>query len=258
MNRLVLLLATLSGATFLTACGDAEILVHAQQIAVGDGSSEEALALRDLPIKLVPYDRDALFDSLQAAYPVPQPAIPDSLLAMREAMAAAQAEWNEAEHTWGIVRDSLAKISRSLEGLSRTSGDYRLLFRDFQELEPQEATLRKRSDSAFARFTSMQSQVAAQSEEIRILREQWEDEAFEPVDLLIYNRLKELKRTEVSDTTTAAGVAQFKVQPGKWWVTARYELPYQELYWNIPVDVERGAPLEIRLTRENAIVRPKL
>jgi hypothetical protein len=258
MNRLVLLLATISGASFLAACGDAELIVHAQQMEATDGASGEVKAVKDLPIRLVPYDRDVLFDSLQAAHPVPQPAIPDTLLAMREAMAAAQAEWNEAERRWGIVRDSLATISKALEGMSRAGGEYRLLFRDFQDLEPQESALRRQSDAAFQRFTNLQSQVVAQSEEIRILREQWEDEAFESVDQLIYARLKELGRQELADTTTAAGVAQFKAQPGKWWVTARYELPYQELYWNIPVDIERGTPTEIRLTRENALVRPKL
>ena len=45
---------------------------------------------------------------------------------------------------------------------------------------------------------------------------------------------------------------------GNWWVHARQELPYSELYWNVPISVETGDPLQVRLTRENAQVRPKL
>jgi hypothetical protein len=256
MNRLVLLLITATGASLLAACGDAEVIVHAQQIEASDGG--ETRALKDLPVRLLPYDRDALFDSLQAAHPTPQPAIPDTLLKLREAMAAAHAEWNRAEHSWGIMRDSLAKISKSLEGLSRAGGEYRVLYRDFQSLEPQEVAMRKQMDAAFARFTALQSEVVTQADEVRLLRESWEDEVYAPVDQLIYARLKELGRKEMADTTAATGVAQFKAAPGQWWVTARYDLPYEELYWNLPVEITRGEPTEVRLTRENAQVRPKL
>ena len=41
-------------------------------------------------------------------------------------------------------------------------------------------------------------------------------------------------------------------------MTARYELPYTELYWNVPIDATRGDPNEVMLTRENAQERIKL
>jgi hypothetical protein len=258
MNRLVLLLITATGASILAGCGDAEVVVHAQQLEAAEAGAAEGRALKDLPVRLLPYDRDALFDSLQAAHPVPEPAIPDTLLKLRDSMASAHAEWSQAEHRWGTVRDSLAKISKSLEGLSRTSGEYRLLFRDFQALEPQEQQARRQMDAAFSRFTKLQSEVNTQSDEVRLLRDNWADEVFAPVDQLIYARLKELGRKELADTTEATGLARFKAQPGEWWITARYDLPYEELYWNIPVTVQRGAPVEVKLTRDNAQVRPKL
>jgi hypothetical protein len=40
------------------------------------------------------------------------------------------------------------------------------------------------------------------------------------------------------DTTSAQGVARFTgVKPGQWWVNARYERQFDELYWNVPVEV---------------------
>ena len=60
----------------------------------------------------------------------------------------------------------------------------------------------------------------------------------------------------VTDTTEAAGYVQLAVAPGNYWVHARYELPTEELYWNVPITVVRGEPLEVRLTRANALSRP--
>src|SRR5690625_279576 len=259
MNRLILLLITLSGASLLAACGEAELIVEAQQLeGVASDDAGGAQGISNLPIRLLPYDRDAIFDSLQAEHPTPEPELPDTLMKLRDAMAAAHAEWTEAEHRWSQVRDSLEKISRELEGLSRASGEYRLLFRDFQDLEPVEAELRRANERAFDKFTELQSEVTERSELVKLEREAWEDEVFAPVDQIIYEKLQELGRNELADTTTAAGVAQFAAKPGKWWVVAQHDLLYEELYWNIPVELKRGEPVRIRLTRENAQVRPKL
>ena len=65
---------------------------------------------------------------------------------------------------------------------------------------------------------------------------------------------------EATDTTDAMGVARthLQVKPGQYWVYARYELVYTELYWNVMITVERGEPIQVRLTRENADERIKL
>ena len=48
------------------------------------------------------------------------------------------------------------------------------------------------------------------------------------------------------------------MKPGVYWVHARYELAYMELYWNVMVTVVKGEPHQVRLTRENAEERIKL
>ncbi|HSM60590.1 MAG TPA: hypothetical protein VK849_07310 [Longimicrobiales bacterium] len=62
----------------------------------------------------------------------------------------------------------------------------------------------------------------------------------------------------MADTTDASGVASFEVKPGRYWVHARYDLPYTELYWNVQVDIERGDPTQVRLDPSNAEERIKL
>lgn len=254
MKRLLLVLVATSGTLLLGACGSGEVVVQAQRGGV-DGT--EPVALQDLSIQLLPYDRDAIFDSLEASYPEPEPQIPDSVLELQNAIAQAQEEWKAAESQWGVVRDSLKTISTRLQGMSRAKPEYVALYRDFQDLDPQEQELKKRMDAAFARFTQLQSDFVSQTEEIKVKRQLWADEAFAPVDSVMATRIAAVKLKPAVDTTTAAGVAQFKVKPGKWWVHARYELPYQELYWNVPVEVERGKPVPVQLTRENAQIRPK-
>src|SRR5690625_5529331 len=74
MNRLILLLITLSGASLLAACDEAELIVEAQLLeGVASDDAGGAQGISNLPIRLLPYDRDAIFDSLQAEHPTPEP-----------------------------------------------------------------------------------------------------------------------------------------------------------------------------------------
>jgi len=254
MKRLLMVLVTASGAGLLGACGSGEVVVMAE----GPGREGETIALPDLVVQLLPYDRDAIFDSLAAAYPEPEPQIPDTLIKLQEAMAAAQEEWHNAEQEWIALRDSLKSLSDRMQGLSRAQAEYVVMFRDFEALEPRVQRAERVSKEAFDRFEQLQRDIVAQSQAIKIQIEEWEDRAFAPIDSIIPALLKELGRDIVVDTTDATGRAPFRVKPGKWWVHARYDLPFHELYWNIPVEVKRGEPLEVRLTPDNAERRRKL
>lgn len=251
MRRLVLLLA--AGTAVSAGCGG-DVVVQAQ-LERGDGA--EPMALANLPVRLLPYDRDAIFDSLKAAYPEPEPAIPDSVLQLREQLVTAQAEWQQNEARWNEVRDSMRTIREQMDKLSRTSGEYRLLYRDFDRLEAEERTVNRRREAAFARYDQLQKQLASQLEEIRLKQEAWADEAYAPVDSIIPALLKALGREELADTTDASGSIRVKAPKGQWWVHARYMLPNEELYWNVPVEVAGGDPVVVQLTRQNAEVRPR-
>jgi hypothetical protein len=132
------------------------------------------------------------------------------------------------------------------------------LYTEFQDGETQLAGVEREKNRAFDRFTELQAGIIRQADSIRILREQWADEAFAAANDVFATKLRELAREVVVDTTDAAGMAIPEVPPGEWWIHARHELPYQELYWNVPVTVVRGEPQEIRLTEGNAQVRPLL
>jgi hypothetical protein len=255
MSRL-LLTVILTGSVALAACGRTELVVQGQLEGAEEG---QVTALGNLPYRILPYDRDLIFDSLRAAYATPEPEIPADLAALQDSIARSQAEWTTATARWGALRDSLVTMNRRLEGMSRASGQYVVLFREVNALFDQQEAAQRQMDQSFQRFTALQNRFTTQAQETRLQREQWADAAYADVDRVIAGRLRELRREAAADTLNANGVSRVRgLRAGNWWVTARYDLPFEELYWNVPITLDRGEPVTVQLTRETAQVRPKL
>ena len=247
------------GTALLSACGPTQVMVTAEIGPDDSSQGAESRALGDLEIRMFPYDRDLVFDSLTAAATVPEPAIPDSVVDAQSQVAAAQQAWRDTEARWNVLRDTLRSLTDELDQLSRGQARYRVLFNEFNDLDDEYASVERRRDAAFENFTLLQAASLAAAQEARLLREQWADEAFVDVDVLMALRERASGLATLYDTTDASGIADgFEAQTGDYWVTARYELPYTELYWNVPITVVGGEPLQIRLTRDNAEARPKL
>jgi hypothetical protein len=239
----------------LAACGGGEVVVE----AAIEGADGQPRPLAEVPVRLLPFDRDSVFTELEAAYGTPQPAIPDSLMALQDQIAAANQQWSDAQTIWGSARDSLKVLSDRMRTMSRGSGQYVVAFREFTRQEAIVQQAERASNAAFGNFERLQARYNEQAETIRLQREQWSDEAFTKVDSVFAAREDEAGREQLADTTNANGQARFEgVKGGRWWVYARYELPYEELYWNVPIEVEGGDPITVQLNRQSAQVRPKL
>jgi len=248
----------------LGACASPEVVVTVEiDVASPDGEGTVIRALDNLQVRLLPYDRDAIFDSVQAAYGTPEPEVPQELLDARDGVRVAQEEWQESERRWNTIRDTLVQITAAMEGYSRGESRYVALFREFQDFDGQLGSVERQMNRAFENFTSLQGGTIRQADSIRILQDNWADEAFADVDLIFVEKQRESGLPAAADTTDASGVARnfhvnAKLKPGQYWVTARYELTYTELYWNVPLTVEVGEPVQLRLTRDNAEERLKL
>ena len=241
----------------LAACSQPQVVVRAEADANDDGTTQ---ALSDIEVRLYPFDRDAVFDSLASAAPSPEPEIPPDLLAAQDSVAEAQRNWQVAETEWQTMRDRLQTINEEIQGLNRGESRYVQLFNEFRDLESRVDAAERASRRAFEEFTEIQQGFIQRADEVRLLREQWGDEAFATVSEVFAAREAAAGRTIMYDTTGAAGMTDPLALPaGEWWVVAFYELPFDELYWNVPVTVEGGAePMTITLTNENAVRRPKL
>ncbi len=261
MRRVVLIAAAAVFGASTAACGGGDVTVLAQLQGASTGAeTAEPVALGSLPVRLLPYDRDQIFDSLKAAYPEPEPEVPDSIAALQDRVITKQREWQQANNQWLALRDSLKTLSTKMARMSKSSGEYFAMFRDFNDMDDQVSALEKRSNQAFQEFTTSQNRLNEQAREIRLAKRAWGDEAYAPIDSIIGARLDAMGLQEYADTTTDQGVAYFKDIPeGRWWVYARYERQFDELYWNVPINVQGGKePTRIQLTEENAEVRPKL
>jgi hypothetical protein len=244
------------------ACGPAEVVVSMEvEVPNPDGAGTIQLSLSDVEVQLLPYDRDAIFDSLTSASSTPEPQVPPELLAAREQVQAAQAEWDAAQRRWGLVRDTLQTLSAALEQYNRGEAQYLLLYREFQDFDGQLAGAERQMNAAFATFDSLQRGTIRSSDSVRILQDNWADDAFATVGDIFGAKQAAAQLDVAVDTTDATGVARenLRVRPGQYWVHARYAASaYTELYWNVPVTVVRGEPVQVSLTRANAQERVRL
>lgn len=242
------------------ACGPGEVVVTMEIETPNPEGGVREIALSNIEVQLLPYDRDQVFDSMIAAFPTPEPEIPSELLAARDEVQAAQAEWDAHQRRWNTLRDTLQTLTSAMDQFSRGEARYVALFREWQDFDSEYGGVERQMNEAFDRFDSLQRGTIRDSDSIRILQDNWADEAFEGVGQVFLAKQREAGLDIAVDTTDANGVARtnLRVEPGQYWVHARYDLPYTELYWNVPVTVERGEPVLVELNRANALERPKL
>lgn len=106
----------LGAALLLAACADPEVVVEV--VAAGaEGAAPEPVAR--LPVRLLPYDRETILDSLRAAAP-PEPVIPPELRAqaradsLAETLGILEARHREVKQTGGPLP---ARDRRRLDSL---------------------------------------------------------------------------------------------------------------------------------------------
>ncbi len=259
MRRPLLLALSLLFAA--AACGPAEVVVTMEiDLPNPDGEGTVIRALSDIEVQLIPFDRDAVFAEMSAAYGTPEPPIPQELLDRRNEVQAANAEWNAANTRWATIRDTLQKLNTAMEGFSRGEARYVALFREWQDWDGQYAAAEREVEATFAVFNELQQGTIRESDSVRILQENWADEAFADIGTAFSLRQDASGLDWVVDTTDASGVARgnLLVAPGVYWVHARYELAYTELYWNLMITVEKGEPMTVQLNRANADERIRL
>lgn len=230
-----------------TACGSS-VTVE----VVTEGPDGEPQPQANLPLDFLPFDRDSVFDALDAAAETPRPEMGEELQAASDRVFSLQAEWREAETEWSETRDELRNLRARLDQIDPRDPDYRSLYDQFGQLEGREAQLDRQRKAAFDSFTAAQDEVSTRLDSFRVALESWEDDAYSGY----YDIEMELLdgRDVIADTTNDAGRATVSIPGGDWWVTTRAPVLEGELYWNVPVpDADT-----LRLDESNATLRPRL
>lgn len=235
----------------LAACGGGEVTVRV--VTEGDTAQQP---VEDLVLTFLPYDRDSIFDVLTEQASEPEPQLPEDLVDQYEEVQSAQQTWREAESRWAVLRDSLKNLSQQMEGLDRRSREYLQLFEQYNELEGQERQLNSQKDQLFARFDSLQKSTVSRADSMEAVIGAWEEIAFEDYTSITDSILEERGVEIQVDTTGANGYATTRLSGGEWWAYTRFQLPFEELYWNLRVDTMFGDT--IILSRENAEIRRRM
>ena len=235
----------------LTGCKrSADLAVRA--VATTDAGE---VARAQLVIRLVPYDRDSVFDMLSGVASEPEPQPPADLLELRDSISAAQDRWRTAEAAWNDARSELQDLSERMQRMNRSSDEYFRAYQRFDELDAQEKQLSGDKDRYFERFTELQSAYSERADSFKAVLTAWENEAFAPYGEIVDSLTKALKREVLYDTTDGGGWAYFVVPKGYWYVYTRAKLPFEELYWNVGYEAKGGSADTLVLDESNAKVR---
>ena len=107
MKRLLLLAACLAAA----GCSDSKVVVRASLAEAGE-------PIVDLPVFLLPYDRQALMDSLAEASDDPEPTIPSALITQLESLNARERQMAAAgDSTIRQVRAQRAAVQARMDSI---------------------------------------------------------------------------------------------------------------------------------------------
>ena len=202
-----------------------------------------------------------VFDSMTTAFGRSEPPVPAELVAARDEVRAAQEEWQVLQNRWSTIRDTLMKLNTAMEQYNRGEARYVALFREWGGFDAELSGVEREMERSFDRFNELQQGTIRASDSIRVLQHNWADEAFAGIGEVFTLKTRASGLAVVVDTTDASGIARTHFQGiklGTYWVHARYELDYTELYWNFQIEVAKGGPQEIRLTRANAQERMKM
>jgi hypothetical protein len=253
MKRLVLTVV-LAGAATLTACGGTEVT------CAGPGGGQEGQVMRCERCPCAPALRPRRHLRLAArGIREPEPEIPADLMVLQDSIAGAGAVDALRRRAGALPRQPARTCQRAWTRLSRASGQYVVACStSSMRWKRRSRDGQRQMNQAFDRFQGPAGPVRARAQETRLAREQWADAAYNDVERIIAARLRELRRRSGGHAGRERHRAAARARAWPVVGHARYDLPFEELYWNIPITVERGEPAQVQLTRQTAEVRPKL
>ena len=235
-----------AGAVLLaTACGSSVTVVVTTEGA--DGPQPQA----NLPVQVLPFNRDSVFDALDTQASTPQPQMSAELEAEAARVAGLQADWRTKDTEWADARDNLQQLSTRLQNMDSRDPDYRRLYDQFNQGESAVSRLNRERTTLFDSFTGAQEAVTAAIDSFKIVRDLWEDEAYAGYFDI---QMQLLGGADVlEDTTDANGHATVTISGGDWWISTRAPIAAGELYWNVPVSGDT-----VTLNEANGVTRLRL
>ncbi len=238
MRGLLVLLAGLSLTIAMSGCSkDTKIVLT---VVLSGEEGEEAVS--GVKFSLLPYDIEAVKDSLAGVNNPPSKPSKDELLALRGAYDEINKEYNDHLEEYRTAESDVKKIKDLM------SSKYKVAYKRYKEAKAKNKELNEQREKARSEYIA--SRKAYDSG-----MEKWEGEAYKGLeDVLQGVRLERGITEDYLIKTDKQGVGRVVVPGGKWWINGKErhrELKYAWLIWNVPVQAEGGV-LEITLNKDNA------
>lgn len=228
-----MLAALLASATIVGCEGARDVAVRVS--IPGADSSDTPVS--GVGLVALPYDRDSVLASLEAAARTPRPPT-DRLDSLFAGFRGPFTRYAGASLRLTQLRDSAEGLKARLDPLPRNAPDYARLYAALEGLSDTVTAAGREAETARGALDRARAQFVTESESLRAAVRHWEDSTYQGYDSIVRNLAARRRLEPLTDTTDARGWATFHLKPGNWWIYGRsWDAgdPNAEWYWNVPV-----------------------
>ncbi len=211
--------------------------------------------LRGVRVAAIPFDPDAILDSLARTAVDPSP----TFRTLEAALFAFESSDDEAlvaiNGPWLALRDSVAALSESLQEMDRADPAYAPAYEQFRGQYAEFTRRTAQRDRELSTLDGDAVELARWAQAAADTLRTWERTVYAPYDSLASAALAASGKEAHTLTTETHGEARVMLEPGVWWLVVRRtdtENPFLEYYWNVPVRVNGLVPTVLTLTEHHA------
>ena len=185
-----------------------------------------SVALANLTITALPFNRGVLRDSLVEANEIPPPQFPDLETELATFTRPDISGLTESFLPWQSVHDSVRHLADSLNITGPDSShQYARAFARLRDLYQRLAQSTVRRDAAIREQVGDDRELASRASAAADSLRAWERLTFARFPELADSALARAGRGVHSATTNNHGTAQFTLSPGRWWIVAAWVDP---------------------------------
>jgi hypothetical protein len=186
----------------------------------------------------LPYDRDSVLKTLEAAAKTPRPATAE-LDSLFQAFRQPFTNYSATTYRVNQLRDSLSELKNQLDSMPRNAPEYTRQYARFSRLTDSLGAAQRRNQRARVALDRARAQFVDRSDSLRTLIRHWEDSTYQGYDSIVRGIALRRGRDPVTDTTGSDGWARLHLRGDRWWIYGRSwdaTDPNAEWYWNMPVE----------------------
>ena len=238
MKAILVLLSGLLLGLALSGCSkDTKVIL---EVSLKDEEGEDVSS--DIKFNLLPYDIEAIKDSLWAANGSPAEPPRDELLAARAAYEKVNEQYADHLEEYREAEEAVKEIK------DLTSKRYRDAYKRYTEAKAENKRLHEEREAARSAYIDAKKKYDEQEEA-------WERVAYRGLDEVVAARRSERGITEdYLIKTDKRGMGRVVVPGGKWWIYGKERHPskrYTWLIWNVPIEAT-GGELTVELGQDDA------